>query len=148
MSIKISELTAAGALTGTELVPVVQSGATKRTTTQDIADLGGAGSGYTVYTATLAATAGNAPTETVVHADTIGGTISYGYNGVGQYPITRTGDFALGKVWCSVNAQGDDSFTMYPAMVYEVGDGTLLLVVSGGSLGDYLRIMIEIRVYP
>lgn len=42
---KISELTAAGALTGTELVEVVQSGANVQTTTQDIADLGGGGGG-------------------------------------------------------------------------------------------------------
>jgi hypothetical protein len=38
---KISELTAAGALTGTELVEVVQGGVNKQTTTQDIADLSG-----------------------------------------------------------------------------------------------------------
>lgn len=145
MSIKISELTAAGALTGTELVPVVQSGATKRTTTQDIAGLGGAG--YLVYTATLAATSGNAPTETVVHADTIGGTITYAYSTVGVYPITRTGDFASGKVFCLVNAQGDDGVTTFPGLAYEVGDGSLLMIIGGGN-GTYLRIMIEIRVYP
>lgn len=145
MSTKISELTAAGALTGTEIVPVVQSSTTKRTTTQDIADL--AGLGYTVYTATLAATAGNAPTETVIHHDTIGGTISYGYTGIGNYSVTRTGDFSLGKVFCLVNAQGDDGVTTWPAMAYEAGDGTLVLVIGGGA-GDYFRIMIEIRVYP
>ena len=38
---KISQLTSAGALTGTELVPVVKAGVTVQTTTQDIADLGG-----------------------------------------------------------------------------------------------------------
>lgn len=43
MSKKISELTAASALTGTELVEVVQSGTNKRTTSQDIADLAGVG---------------------------------------------------------------------------------------------------------
>lgn len=40
---KISELTAAAALDGTEELPVVQSGATVRATAQDIADLGGGG---------------------------------------------------------------------------------------------------------
>jgi hypothetical protein len=40
MSKKISELTAAGALTGAELVEVVQSGSNKKTTAQAIADLG------------------------------------------------------------------------------------------------------------
>lgn len=40
---KISALTAAAALTGAEIVPIVQSGVTVRTTAQDIADLGGGG---------------------------------------------------------------------------------------------------------
>lgn len=39
---KISQLTAAGALAGTEPVPIVQAGATVKTTVQDIANLGGA----------------------------------------------------------------------------------------------------------
>ena len=41
--IKISELTSGSALSGTEVVPIVQSGATVKVTTQDIADLGGGG---------------------------------------------------------------------------------------------------------
>lgn len=43
MSSKISELPAASALAGTEPIPCVQSGATKQTTAQDIADLNGGG---------------------------------------------------------------------------------------------------------
>lgn len=39
--IKISELTSGSTLDGTEVVPIVQSGATVKVTTQDIADLGG-----------------------------------------------------------------------------------------------------------
>jgi hypothetical protein len=42
---KISDLAAASALTGTELVELVQGGVNKRTTTQDIADLGAGGGG-------------------------------------------------------------------------------------------------------
>jgi len=38
---KISQLTAAAALTGTELLPIVQGGVTVQTTAQDVADLGG-----------------------------------------------------------------------------------------------------------
>jgi hypothetical protein len=45
---KISDLTSAGALTGTEEVVIVQSSSTVKTTTQDIADLGG---GNTIYSA-------------------------------------------------------------------------------------------------
>lgn len=42
---KVSQEDAADALTGAELVRIVQGGRTKRTTTQDIADLGNDGSG-------------------------------------------------------------------------------------------------------
>lgn len=43
--LRISELPLADALTGAELVPVVQGGVTSRTTTDDIAGLGGGGGG-------------------------------------------------------------------------------------------------------
>ncbi len=42
---KISAMTAADTLDGTEIVPVLQGGANVRTTTQDIADLGSGGGG-------------------------------------------------------------------------------------------------------
>lgn len=45
MSEKISGMAVASALTGTELMEVVQGGVNKQTTTQDIADLGGGGGG-------------------------------------------------------------------------------------------------------
>lgn len=56
MDKKISALTTAAPLTGTELVPVVQGGQTVKTTAQDIADLGGGGGGIVTTTeAALAA---------------------------------------------------------------------------------------------
>jgi hypothetical protein len=57
---KISQLTAAAALTGTELLPIVQDGVTVQTTAQDIADLGGGGTlpVETVYPTTDALAAG------------------------------------------------------------------------------------------
>lgn len=47
--VKISELSSGTTLDGTEVVPIVQDGATVKVTTQDIADLGGGGGGATVY---------------------------------------------------------------------------------------------------
>lgn len=141
----IPDLPTAASLTGSEPIETVQSGVSVKTTTQAIADLGGLG--YLVYTAELSATAGNAPTETVVHKNTIVGSISYVYNGSGNYIITRTGDFAAGKVFGLANAQGDDTSTAYGSSVINLGDGTLLLIIGGGS-GTYLNISIEIRVYP
>jgi hypothetical protein len=57
---KITELDNATALTGVELVEVVQGGANKQTTTQDIADLGGGGGGTPTLQQVL--TAGSALT--------------------------------------------------------------------------------------
>lgn len=51
---KTSDESAASALTGSELVRIVQSGSSVRTTTQDIADLGGGGWGHTLVTSTSA----------------------------------------------------------------------------------------------
>lgn len=51
-NLKISELTTAGALTGAELVELVQGGLNKKSTTQDIADLGGGGAVDSVNGAT------------------------------------------------------------------------------------------------
>lgn len=59
---KISQLTAAAPLTGTEILPIVQGGNTVQATAQDIADLGGGGitipvvSTYPVTTSGLAGT--------------------------------------------------------------------------------------------
>ena len=50
-NIKISELTAAGALTGTELIEIVQDGTNVQTTAQDIADLAAPAAPDTIYTA-------------------------------------------------------------------------------------------------
>ena len=62
---KISAMTSAAALDGTELVPVVQGGANVKATTQAIADLAGAGgmlSGVTTGTDTYFVTIPGGPT--------------------------------------------------------------------------------------
>lgn len=54
--VKISQLTGALTLDGTEVLPGVQDGATVKITAQDIADLaGGGGASYTDVTGTLTA---------------------------------------------------------------------------------------------
>lgn len=54
---KISALTAASALTGVEIVPVVQSSANRRTTAQDIADLASGGALTLISTLTASGSA-------------------------------------------------------------------------------------------
>jgi hypothetical protein len=82
--VRISELTAAAALDGTEVVPVVQDGTTVRTTAQAIADLGG-GSGSTAF-------AYGAITEAGVVEFGVG-IASAVRNGPGDYNVTLSGSF-------------------------------------------------------
>lgn len=53
-NVKTSDETAASALDGSELVRIVQGGADRRTTTQDIADLGGGGGGLSLVSTQVA----------------------------------------------------------------------------------------------
>lgn len=85
--VKISQLTAASTLDGTEVVPIVQSGATKKTTTQDIADLA-SGGGYTVVTGTLAA--GSTSLTLQDASITSNSLIFYGSEVLGVYPTSMT----------------------------------------------------------
>lgn len=71
--VKTSNLSAAGALAGTEEVPIVQSGTTVRTTTQDIADLGGGGGSPTITVGIVPHAGGGQASATQ---------LSYGYNGI------------------------------------------------------------------
>jgi hypothetical protein len=68
MSVTISGLPAASALTGSELVPVVQSSATVRTTTQDIADLS-AGLSFANPSGTVGLTVVNGVATTAPRSD-------------------------------------------------------------------------------
>jgi len=91
---KISALPAGGTLTGAELVPLVQSGTTKRVTAQDIANLGNAsgveGSGTIDYIAKFTA------------SSTIGDSI-ISDNGT---RVTIDGDFRVALADANVNLQG------------------------------------------
>jgi len=113
---KISELPAASALDGTEEVPLVQTGATKNCTTQDIADLSGGG---------------GVPTQ-VVNADG-----SLVINGAGQITVTAgAGDTVV------VNFNGSQltlGATGYVTLTLAAGQGLALQVppsqinIAGGG---------------
>ena len=70
---KISELTAASTLAGTEVLPLVQGGTTKKATAQQIADLVGLGS-YATQAYVDAALAGLSWKQAVRAATTAAGT--------------------------------------------------------------------------
>lgn len=94
-NVKISELTNAATLDGTEVLPIVQDGATVKVTTQDIADLGGGG-GYVEVTGTL--TAGNTTLTLSNAAITTNATYDYYTTVFGVNPIAvviSTGSMVL-----------------------------------------------------
>lgn len=97
---EISALPDAGALAGTELVPVVKSGVTSVTTTQAIADLGGGGGGPAIARGTI-------NEDGSIGADAVGidsCVVQFG----GQYDITFTPGFFTNDpvVVASVDIQG------------------------------------------
>jgi hypothetical protein len=144
---KISELTAAAVLDGTELVPVVQDGETVRTTTQDIADLGGGGAGYLVYTAILSQTGTAAPVATVLE-NTLGGTVVWTRDNVGVYIGTLAGVFTANKTFCFVSG---DIFAQSGLFIFGRTDANTVTLVSydlAGQGQDDTSASIEIRVYP
>ena len=97
-NVPISGLPAAGALAGTELVPVVQSGVTAKTTTQDIANLSGGGSGLhcDVFTPT-----GSGYTYTLTH--TPGGKVMLIWNGL---TVTQANFSVVGTTLTTVSLIG------------------------------------------
>lgn len=95
---KISQLPSASTLDGTEVVAGVQDGATKKITTQAIADLasGGGGSGFTIVTGTL--TAGSTSLVLQDASITTSSLILYGSEVMGVYPtnmVASTGSLTL-----------------------------------------------------
>lgn len=86
---KISELSNAGTLTGSELVEVVKNSANFKTTTQNIANLA-SGSSYTVYTAKLSQSGLDAPIANELE-NTTGETFTFDYLSQGTYKVTKSG---------------------------------------------------------
>lgn len=144
---KISELTAAATLDGTELVPVVQDGETVQTTAQDIADL--AAAPYLKYVALLTQADTDAPVATVLE-NTLGGTVVWTYSDVGTYTGTLAAAFTTDKTFmlANTNASSSAALAINPAtssanavQVYVLNDENNPVDLHGGAF-------IEIRVYP
>ena len=76
-NVKISELGSAATLTGTEILPIVQSGSTLQTTVQDIADLAGGGGGGTANYATAQIIAATGSPSTTYNFNTLFPTITF-----------------------------------------------------------------------
>jgi len=149
----VEALGAAAALDGTESVVVLQDGTPVETTTQDIADLGGGGSSYLVYRALLSQAGTDAPVATVLE-NTLGGTVVWTRDGVGDYSATLTGAFTANKTFGLVNADYSAGSTPLLSLVRSTSDACRLVsFLADGSFADIDdggtgAAPIQIFVYP
>lgn len=133
MSEKISQMPAAAALTGAELVPVVQSGDNVKTTTQDIANLGGGGGGTPTISAVL--TAGNDATgktiqnlaglELVTGNEGLGKVLVSDANGLGDWEDTASYNFMGLAIGDLLKYDGTDWINFVPAYITAATTDTL-----------------------
>lgn len=112
--------------------------------------------GYKVYTALLTQTGTNAPVATVLE-NTLGGTVVWSYDAVGQYTLTATGLLTVNKVFVQLNGinQFDGIGTSSTILTYSLPNSISFISFSGdgsalewSSLSSTDVFSIEIRVYP
>ena len=132
-NIKISELTAAGALTGTELVEIVQDGVNVQTTAQDIADLGGGGGGAITVVAQ--------PTDLTI--DGASGTVYTNEGAAGRVTFTLP-DSAVGTQYTFVNVDAFDIWVATPAgtqiVFYDFWNSGITQTIDTDSTTTYLQL--------
>ena len=146
MSKKISELGTATAITGAELVPIVQSGMTVQTTISNLKT-------YKVYAALFTQVGTDAPTVTVLE-NTIGTILSYG--ATGRYYLNSSALFT-GTVPLIVRPMGfegeinlDEVWSFYYGV--KKIDSSQIVIETGepgaGRMDDKLfNQFIEVRMY-
>lgn len=151
--VKISALTAASALTGAELVEVVQGGVNKKSTTQGIADLAASSAAYSSYAANLTQFSTIAPTEDTLFSSLPLGAIVWARSSAGIYTGTLAGQFLTGKVpyLSKVIYDGTTATSIRGYYIVRTSDNVITLtttidgVASDGVLqGEFVQIL----VYP
>ena len=135
----LSELTEATALGTGDRVPILESSTVKYVDGADIAP-------YLKYVALLTQSGTSAPTATVLE-NTLGGTVVWTRNDVGDYTGTLAGAFTENKTAIFLGAAAGN------IIQYGFVDSTnyiLLLTTEGGVAADEKLFLtpIEIRVYP
>ena len=168
---KISNLTSAGTLTGSEVAPIVQSGTTVKATAQNIANLaipsqtGNSGKylttngsttswatvggvPYTSYVAELA-WAGVSVAETVYYNNTGYSSAVIGWVGWSAFEIA--GQFIganFSKLICfvtTVNALGGTPYSYFARK----SAGSEMVILGNNNLSTgFIRCAVEIRIYP
>jgi hypothetical protein len=160
-NVKISELSSAATLTGSEEVAIVQSNATVKTTAQDIADLaGGGGVSYTSYVAKIS---GDSPVTSSIFENTTGLTFTWtsgsSYGTAYSYTTTISsvdpteiavflaGEFVL------IDEKGIS--VVYPKPAYKITTvnsttATIDIIYDTmyGGVPAGIPITVEVRIYP
>ena len=142
MNKKISTLPNADAITGAELVPIVQDGVTKQTTISDLRP-------YKVYSALLTQSGTDAPIAIVLE-NTIG-EIVWDYDTSGSYIGTLTDAFTNNKSFTILttnsNATDKPIFSIQFIDTDRIAINTYDIDSSSYTDGLLLNTPIEIRVY-
>lgn len=119
-----------------------------------LAEAGGGGASYAVYTALLTQSGTDAPVATVLE-NTLGGAVAWSRYGAGVYRITKTGAFLAGKVSMSdgvIPFPGAGS--ALPYTIRRVDDDNIELTLYDPSVTPWAddnvlsNFLFEIRVYP
>ena len=135
---KISELNAAGPITGSELIDIVQGGVNVRSTVTDVANRG-----VKKYVATFYQTGTNDPVETVLE-NTLGGTPVWSRTGSGEYYITLTGAFPNSNKTIIFGPKDD----ITGGILFKRNDVNSIIIQSGNGDDTFTDTPIEICVYP
>jgi hypothetical protein len=146
-NVKVSDLSSASTpLTGSELVPIVQSGTTFKTTTQDIADL--VSGSYKTYVAKISQFGTSAPTVDYLLQNNLTNPVTFSYDSVGIYKINCL-DFDT-PTTVAIFQQGSGSSGATFQLPASTGYVSIIATNSSGSFanGLFSYSTVEIRVYP
>jgi len=150
--VKISALTAASALTGTELIECVQSGTNKKTTTQDIADLAAAYTAPLVYAARLTQSGTGNPSAAEA-ANTTGATVTLAITIAGYSTITfSSAVLTAGKTIVEISGRGAGGYTDPKLFAPQVASTSLINLgafrASDQTAEDDWVLDITVTIYP
>ena len=139
---------ASPALTGTPTAPTATAG-TNTTQIATTAFVQSATRPYKSYVALLSQTGTSAPVATVLE-NSLGGTVVWTRNSIGNYSATLTGVFTVNKSWGTITMS--TNIVGYSGAITNTNANTMNLVTMDGTntLADFsaTSASIEFRVYP
>lgn len=159
-NITITELNSGASLTGSEVLPIVQSGSTVKTTVQDIANLAG-GASYTSYVAKISGVSSISEfllsnttgyTFTWTKSDVINYYPGYAYTATLAVPNLKIAVFISGQAFLQDNGKEQQYISPNPG--YEiVGLGVSFSRINlwydnANGIDNGTELTVEIRIYP